>query len=348
MKPSFLLPGTRIQGRYEIEGIISSGSFGIVYLALDHETQEEVALKTLNAQASAIPEHVGRFTREGRLGRKLSHPNIVEHLDFGHIDDAEGGGLFLILELIRGLPLGDIIDTRGPLNLDEAVHVLTQVLEALHCVHCSEAIHRDLKPDNILLAAPESARVELDPVGSIAARVGVPDADTPSWQDLTRSKATLLDFGLGKFIPSSDHDFTKITTTGMAAGTLYYMSPEQIEAEKDLDYRSDIYASAMLLFRMLNGDPPYCGQMMVQLATSHLKAPPPKLPQGLDLHPINAVYERAASKRPENRFESAAAMAWALRASLDPELAKGPAPHFEPPHQPTSGQRGFWKRLFGK
>ena len=345
MKPSFLLPGTRIKGRYEIEGLISSGSFGIVYLAHDHERREDVALKTLNAQASAVPQHVGRFTREGRLGSKLSHPNIVEHLDFGLIDEEEGGGPFLILELIRGLPLGDIIDTRSRLSLEEAVHVLSHVLDALHSVHAAEAIHRDLKPDNILLAAPKGARAELDPTGSIAARVGVPDADHPTWGDLRESKVTLLDFGLGKFIPSSDHDFTKITTTGMAAGTLYYMSPEQIRAEEELDYRVDLYGAAMLLCRMLNGTPPYYGQMMVEIATSHLESPPPALPQGLDEHPIGAVYRRAASKKREARYESAEAMAWALRAAMDPELAKGPKPEFRPPHAKASSKKSLWRRL---
>ena len=347
MKASFLLPGTVIAGRYELDGIISSGSFGIVYRAIDLEAERCVALKTLNAQASAIPQHVGRFTREGRLGQKLSHPNIVPHLDFGMIDDAHGGGPFLVLELIEGLPLGDLIDMRRPLNLDEAVHVLSHVLDALHAVHCMDAIHRDLKPDNVLLAALKHPEVELDPAGSIAARVGVPEPDHPCWGDLTQTRVVLLDFGLGKFVPSADQNYTKITTTGMAAGTLYYMSPEQIRAEEALDYRADLYGAAMLLFRMLNGDPPFFGQMMVQVATHHLESPPPPLPQGLDSHPIAEVYRRAAAKKREARYVSAEAMAWALRAALNPALAQGSKPSFEPPHPPAPHKKGLWQRLFG-
>ena len=346
MKSKFFMPGTLINGRYDVQGIISSGSFGIVYRAYDQETGKAVALKTLQEQARGVPQHVGRFNREGRLGSQLSHPNIVPHLDYGLIDDALGGGPFLVLELIRGLPLGDMIDTRSPLNVHEAVHVLGCVLDALHAVHCLGAIHRDLKPDNVLVAVSEATEIAIDPAGSIAARVGVPEANDPCWSDLTQSQVTLLDFGLGKFLTSSGHDFTKITTTGMAAGTLYYMSPEQIQAEENLDYRADIYGAAMLFFRMLNGDPPYHGQMMVQVATSHLEAPAPSLPDGLDDHPVGEVYRRAAMKKREKRFNSAAEMAWRLRAALDPELADGPPPNFEPPHTPAEPDRGFWAKLF--
>jgi eukaryotic-like serine/threonine-protein kinase len=340
------MPGTRVDERYELRGVISTGSFGIVYRAHDLRTGTDVAFKTLQDQARGVPQHVGRFSREGRLGSQLSHPNIVPHLDFGAIDDDHGGGPYLVLELIHGLPLGDMIDSRGPLNLHEAVHVLSHVLDALHAVHCLGAIHRDLKPDNVLVAASEAPEIEIDPAGSIAARVGVPEATHPCWSDLTHTHVTLLDFGLGKFLTAAGHDFTKITSTGMSAGTLYYMSPEQIQAEKHLDYRADIYGAAMLLFRMLNGDPPYSGQMMVQIATSHLEAPPPSLPDGLDDHPIGAAYRRASMKKRDDRFTSAAEMAWALRAAVDPELASQPAPTFEPPHAPAEDKRSLWARLF--
>ena len=213
--------------------------------------------------------------------------------------------------------------------------------------YCMDAIHRDLKPDNVLVAARSHPEVEVDPAGSIAARVGVPEADHPCWEDLTQTRVVLLDFGLGKFVPSADQNYTKITTTGMAAGTLYYMSPEQIKAEEALDYRADIYGAAMLLYRMLNGDPPFYGQMMVQIATSHLESPPPPLPQGLDAHPIAEVYARAASKKREARFESAEAMAWALRASIDPELLRSAPPSFAPPHPPANERKGLWRRIFG-
>ncbi|MGB0591043.1 MAG: serine/threonine-protein kinase [Myxococcota bacterium] len=348
MKASFLMPGTVIDDRYQLEGIISTGSFGIVYRARDLRTQTDVAFKVLHEQARGVPQHVGRFNREGRLGSRLTHPHIVPHLDFGTIDEAHGGGPYLVLALIQGLPLGDMIDLRGPLNVQEAVHILGHVLDALHAVHCLGAIHRDLKPDNVLVALPDLPEVELDLAGSIAARVGVPEPSHPCWGDLTGAHATLLDFGLGKFLTTAGHDFTKITTTGMAAGTLYYMSPEQILAEEDLDYRADIYGAAMLFFRMLNGDPPYDGQMMVQIATSHLEAPPPSLPGGLDDHPVGAAYRRAAMKKRDQRFTSAAEMAWALRAALDPELAAQPAPTFEPPHAPAETKRSLWARLLGR
>jgi serine/threonine protein kinase len=348
MKASFLMPDTLIDGRYLVLGLISTGSFGIVYRALDKQTGTDVALKTLHEQVRGIPQHAGRFAREGRLGLQLSHPNIVPHLHFGAIDEEHGGGPYLVLTLIHGLPLGDMIDTRRPLNVPEAVHVLGHVLDALHAVHSMGAIHRDLKPDNILVAMPDAPHVEFDPAGCIAGRVGVPEATHVCWQDLTKSQVTLLDFGLGKFLPSSGHDFTKITTTGMTAGTLYYMSPEQIRAEKNLDYRTDIYGAAMLLFRMLNGDPPYNGQMMVQIGTSHLEAPAPSLPDGLDDHPIGAAYRQAAMKNRDERFTSAAEMAWALRAAIDPNLAAQPSPTFEPPHAPAEPEPGFWARLFSR
>ena len=204
--------------------------------------------------------------------------------------------------------------------------------------------------DAAALLGPPESHVPIDPHGSIAGRVGVPESTDPVWRDLTGAQVTLLDFGLGKFLTSSGHDFTKITTTGMAAGTLYYMSPEQIQADKDLDYRADIYGASMLLFRMLNGDPPYDGQMMLQIATSHLEAPPPSLPDGLDAHPIGAVYRQGAMKKRDERYISAAAMAYALRAAVDPALAAQPTPAFRSPTgaEPKAAKRGLWARLFGR
>ena len=346
MKHQFLPVDAVIDGRYRVLGVISTGSFGVVYRVHDREDDKEVALKTLHVIARGVPEHVARFHREARLGAQLDHPNIVPHLSSGELSQAQGGGPYLTLDLVHGLPLGDLVDARGRLSAEEAVHILGHVLDALDAVHNLGAIHRDLKPDNVLLAAPGGATEPIDPAGSIAARVGVPEADDATWADLTRSKVTLLDFGLGKFLPIEDREVEKITTTGMGAGTVHYMSPEQIQAKRDLDYRTDLYGAAMLLFRMLDGEPPYAGKMMIEVANQHLKSPPPALPEDLDNELLDGVYRRAARKKRDERYTSAAEMAWFLRAAVDPSLAAATPPTFSPP--PPLRPTGFWSRLFGR
>lgn len=336
-------PGDTVDGRYVVRGVISMGSFGVVYRVRDEEADEDVALKTLHELAVGVPEHVARFEREARLGAELDHPNIVPHLRSGTLDLEHGGGPYLILALVQGLPLGDLIDHRGGLRVDEVVHILAGVLDALDAVHQLGAIHRDLKPDNILLAPRDQAAVAVDMDGSIAARVGVPEPEDPAWSDLSQSTVTLLDFGLGKFLPVGERSVRKLTRTGMSAGTLYYMSPEQVQGRKDVDYLADLYGAAMLLFRMLDGDPPYAGEPMIEVATKHLKAPPPDLPGDLNEAPIGRVYRRAAAKKRKDRYASAAEMAWSLRAAISAELAKTPPPIFKPP--PEVRPTGLWARL---
>jgi len=341
-----LEPGALVDGRYELLGVISSGNFGVVYRAHDQVAGEDVALKVLRNVAAGIPEHVARFDREARLGSELEHPNIVPHLAYGVLSEALGGAPYLVLALIRGLPLGDLVDARGSLSAPEAVHVLGHVLDALDAVHHLGAIHRDLKPDNILLAAPAGAEVPMDPEGSIAGRVGVPEANSSIWQDLTRCPVTLLDFGLGKFLATEHRDVIQLTAEGMSAGTLYYMSPEQIRARRDVDYRADLYGAAMLLFRMLDGEPPYASTVMLEVAEGHLHKGPPALPDDLDGGPLGRVYRRAAAKKRGGRYASAAEMAWALRAAIDPTKLATPPPVFEAP--PPVKSTGFWARLFGR
>ena len=344
MKPQFLPTDTVVDGRYRVLGLISTGSFGVVYRVADVSEGGEVALKTLHVTAKGVPEHVARFHREARLGSMLDHPNIVPHLASGHMDPDQGGSPYLILRLVQGLPLGDLVDERGHLTAAEAVHVLGHVLDALDAVHRIGAIHRDLKPDNILLAAPGGELRPIDPGGSIAGRVGAPEVDDGVWCDLTRCPVTLLDFGLGKFLDVGDEDIAKITTTGLGAGTLHYMSPEQIRGRRDVDYRADIYGAAMLLFRMLDGAPPHASKMMLEVARKHLEEAPPALPRGLEAAPLGRVYRRAAAKKPLQRYGSAAEMAWALRAAIDPALATPAPPAFAPP--PPLRPRGLWARLF--
>lgn len=346
MRAQILEIGTVVDQRFEILGTISSGNFGVVYRVLDRTQGTEAALKVLHRTALNIPNHVARFEREARLGKELDHPNIVPHLTSGRLDEALGGGPYLILALIRGLPLGDLIDARGHLSAAEAVHILGHVLDALDAVHRLGAIHRDLKPDNILLAAAPEHLVPIDAAGSIAGRVGVPEAHTGAWRDLTRCPVTLLDFGLGKFLATEDRDEVMLTAEGMAAGTLYYMSPEQVRARPDVDYRADLYGAAMLLFRMLDGDPPYASNVMLEVADGHLNQAPPALPDDLNLGLLGGVYRKAAAKKRDYRYASAAEMAWALRAANDPVLAAKPPPVFKPP--PPLKPMGLWSRLFGR
>ncbi|MDP6946614.1 MAG: serine/threonine-protein kinase, partial [Myxococcota bacterium] len=240
MNFDLLKPDTMVAGRFRIRGVVSTGSFGIVYRARDLERDEDVALKVLHRHALDMPDQVARFDREARLGDALDHPHIVKLLNAGEFTRRKRVCQYLALELIAGLPLGDLIDARGCLGPEETVHILAITLDALDAVHRLGAIHRDLKPDNIIVEVPAGCAVPVQIEGSIAGRVGVPELDAPVWRDLTRCEVKLLDFGLGKFLAVGDREITKVTATGTAAGTLYYMSPEQIQARKTVDYRADL------------------------------------------------------------------------------------------------------------
>ncbi len=319
-----------------MRGEIASGAFGVVFYATDREDGDaDVALKTVRPEVFSRPKLVERFLQEIAICQRLRHPHTARVRASGrHLVGPRGPELpYLVLDLVRGLPLGVVVDKRGPLDDQEAVHVLGALLASLAEAHGLGIVHRDLKPNNILIEARESRVGELGAGDTVAERLGVPGPLDRTWADVTDHGVKVVDFGLGKIIAGSGRRSKALTTLGKAAGTPHYMSPEQVRGGRDVGYRADLYGVGMLLYRVLAARPAFRGSIG-EIALSQLRDPPPPLPEPWTDHPLSEVYERATQKAPEDRYSSANEMGWALRCAVDPALASAPAPAFEPPPPP--------------
>jgi serine/threonine-protein kinase len=344
--------GTVLDGRYLIISQIGEGAFGVVYRARELETGQDVAIKTLRTAAAQVQELVARIAREVEICAQLSHPNTARLLNYGLMLRPDLGFEvpYLVFELVQGLPLGEVLVARGKLRLEEAVHVLAETLDSLHEAHLSGILHRDLKPNNVLIEAPEALRTTPAEEGPPHARLGIPAPSDAAWADVTSLGVKVVDFGLGKILlPSgSQSGQHRLTADGTMAGTAHYMAPEQAQGAKDIDFRADVYGVTMLLYQLLTGTLPYDGGGPVAVAMRHINEPLPPLGPPYDGQPIAEVYLRGGAKRREDRFASAAEMAWALRCCVEPALARGSQPPFKRPRRDT-GKRvslGLFSKLF--
>ena len=235
------LLGTVLAGRYELTEVIGSGGMGTVFRGHQLGVGRDVAVKILNPVPLDDYEHVaGLFFREARAICQLSHPNTIRLFDFGRTSDNE---LYITMELVRGKSLSELI-REGGLELYEAVHIGHQLAEALMEAHDQGIIHRDIKPDNVLV-------------------------EEKVW-DKRFSK--ILDFGIARVIGQS----SEAQSPTLRFGTPLYMSPEQILG-KQSDARTDIYMLGALLFECLTGHPPYIAKTAVDVCLKHLDAPVPAL-----------------------------------------------------------------------
>lgn len=272
--------GRVLLGRYRIRGLIGEGGMGKVYLAEQRigMTTRHVAIKTLRPELSGNAHVAGRFLRECEIVSQLHHPNTVQFFDFGELD---GGELFIVMEHLNGEDLGSILEREGPLELKRIDRLLIQIAGSLYEAHQLGVVHRDLKPDNILLLE----------------RAGQPDF------------VKVLDFGIARHAPSAGSgdeaaERTKLTMQGMVLGTPPYMSPEQFR-DDELDARSDLYSLGVILYEMLTGRLPFEAKTPWEWANRHLSEPPLGLEQlergrALPNHRQDAVM-RALSKSADDR-----------------------------------------------
>ncbi|MGQ9927812.1 MAG: protein kinase domain-containing protein [Chloroflexaceae bacterium] len=268
------LIGRRL-GRYEIRAELGRGGMARVYRGVDTQLQRPVAIKILAAQLSLDPEYIRRFEREATTAANLRHPAIVTIYDVGE----EEGLHYIAMEYVAGRSLNAMLEERTILGLGYAVSLLDPVARALDYAHALGAVHRDVKPHNILI-----------------------DHD---------GRVLLTDFGIAQ---TPDSDGERLTRTGLFMGTPEYISPEQAEARR-VDGRSDLYALAVVAYEIITGRVPFSGTAP-QLIVAHAQLPPPPpssllphLPQELD-----AVLTKALAKRPEERFASGLELVEALRA----------------------------------
>ena len=296
------LIGRVIDGKYAVVDRIGSGAMGNIYKAEHKALAKVVALKVLHRHLVREESHIKRFHREARAASRLSHPNCITVLDFGQTND---GFFYIAMEYLPGRDLNRILFEEGPLAPERAVHIATQVLDALDEAHSNGVIHRDLKPENIMI---EKLRSDPDFV-------------------------KVLDFGIAKIqdFSGQNRDSSFKTATGMVFGTPEYMSPEQIRGE-ELDGRSDLYSLGVVLYQVLSGVLPFQGESVLEVATAHLSQQPvPLRERRRDLPPaLCAVVERLMAKRREDRYENAmavkAALVQALAATQKPEVVARPEP----------------------
>jgi serine/threonine-protein kinase len=292
--PPDALVGRRIH-KYDIVRVIGRGGMGTVYEALNTAIGKRVAMKFVDAGTVQNKDAVARFQREAQAASAVESAHIVEIFDSGTSED---GVPYIVMELLRGEDLGHRIKRCGRLDLGEAIHVTAQILRGLHRAHKAGIIHRDLKPDNIFL-------VDRD--------------DDPNF-------AKILDFGISKVRRSGDTPVHTLTRQGTVLGTPFYMSPEQAQAQADVDGRADLWSVGAILYECLTGRPPYTGatyeQVIVNICMNDaddVRAFNPGVPEA-----IAQVIARALARDREERFPDARIFLDALRAAAGGAVSSRP------------------------
>jgi eukaryotic-like serine/threonine-protein kinase len=278
-------------GSYSIVGEIGRGGMGAVYLGTHAVLDQLAAIKVLLPDQDD-PSMVERFLNEARATARLRHPHIVQVIDCAKNAD---GQAYIIMEYLRGESLRSYLARRGPLGQRTAFLSLIgfQTAEALASAHAQGVIHRDVKPDNIYLAAR-----------------------TPSGTEVA---VKVLDFGIAK-IAAETRRGGSVTRSGLVIGTPLYMSPEQCRSFRDVDTRSDIYALGCIIFEMFAGRPPFDGDNAVGLISAHLVDVPPELTEIVPGVPpeLSRLVARMLAKRPDARPASMSEVAQVLSAHCDP------------------------------
>src|SRR5689334_1372972 len=277
--------GELIADRYELEELVGTGGMSSVYRAHDSLLERHVALKVMHEQLLGEGEHVERFRREARLAAQLSHPNIVTVIDRGE----QEGRQFIVFEYVEGENLKALVEREAPLAEREAIKLALQVADGLAFAHAHGLVHRDVKPQNVLLTEDGRAKV--------------------------------TDFGIARSI-DVQHGLTQ---TGTVMGTSDYISPEQARGGQ-VDASSDIYSLGAVLYELLTGDVPFPGDNFVSVAMRHINDPPPSVRERRpELSPrVDAAIRKAMAKDPDDRFPTMEAFAAELRAALgEPDGAPG-------------------------
>lgn len=276
--------------RYRIERTIGRGGMATVYLAHDIRHDRQVAIKVLRPDLAAT---LGgeRFLREIRIAAKLTHPHILPLHDSGE----EAGLLYYVMPYIEGESLREKLNREGELPIPEAVHLLRDVADALASAHKQGIVHRDIKPDNVLLS---------------------------------EGHALVTDFGVAKAVTEARAGGEAgLTTFGMAVGTPAYMSPEQAAGDPNIDHRADLYALGAMAYEMLTGRPPFEGDSPQTILAAHISEAPRPLTELRDAlpAPLTEVVMRCLEKHPADRFQSAAELRSALDVLATPSGAITPA-----------------------
>jgi len=280
-------PGDLIADRYELEELIGTGGMSSVFRAHDRQLERRVAIKILHQHYADDPEYLERFRREARAVARLSHPNIVTVIDRGDDD----GRQYIVFEHVDGENLKELVLRTGRLPVRRALELGLAVADGLAFAHDHGLVHRDVKPQNVLLSNEGEVKV--------------------------------TDFGIARSL----HVEHGVTQTGTVLGTGEYLAPEQAGG-RPVSPATDVYSLGVVLWELLAGEVPFVGENFVAVALRHVNEPPPSLRERRpDVSPrLDAAVERALAKDPARRFPSMAAFAQELRACLAEAEGEAPQP----------------------
>ncbi len=269
-------PQQVLSGRYRVLRKIGGGGMADVYLCEDLTLGRRVALKVLLSRFLDDPNFVERFRREAKAAAGLNHANLVSIYDWGEVD----GTYFIVMEYVEGETLKDLVRRRGRLGGSEAVHISLQLLAALEFAHRTGIVHRDIKPQNVMLDRDGNAKV--------------------------------TDFGIARAADSG------MTEAGSILGTAQYLAPEQARGQR-VDERSDLYSVGIVLYEMLTGTVPFKGDSAVTVALKHVNemaAEPAQLVPGMP-YALNQIVLKAIAKDPDQRYQTAEQFARDLRSAQE-------------------------------
>src|SRR3954452_18156603 len=281
-RPSSAMIGTVLSGRYRLEAKLGSGGMSTVYLARDQTLDRQVAVKVMHREMSEQKEQLERFRQEARAVAKVSHPKLVSVIDAGE----DGGHPYIVFEYVEGETLKQRIGREGALDPQEAIAYAIEIARGLSVAHGRRMVHRDIKPQNILIDA--------------------------------EGRAKLTDFGISRQLEQDG-----MTATGRVLGTTDYVAPEQAMG-RGADPRSDIYSLGVVLYEMLVGQVPFQADSQVGVAMKHVNEELPDVqPRRPELSAAAAlVVERATAKDPNERYQNVAEMIDDLETALEVEAAR--------------------------
>jgi serine/threonine protein kinase len=277
-------PGQILAGKYRIERVLGQGGMGVVLAALHLQLEERVAIKLMLAEAAFNAEAVGRFVREARAAARLESAHVAKVSDVGTLED---GRPYMVMEYLDGQDLSQVLQSTGPLLVQDAVDYLLQASEAIAEAHSIGIIHRDLKPSNLFLTRRRDRSLHIK----------------------------VLDFGISKLVSTSSQSENAMTRTSTMMGSPLYMSPEQMTSVKDVDSRSDIWALGVILFEFVTGSPPFMADTLPQVCALVLQStdPPASSRRGGVSPELDAIIHRCLAKNPADRFQNVAELAVALQ-----------------------------------
>ena len=279
-----IMKGQKISDRYQIIKSIGEGGMANVYLAYDTILDRNVAVKVLRGDLANDEKFVRRFQREALSASSLTHPNIVEVYDVGE----DNGQYYIVMEYVEGKHLKNLLKKRGKLTISEVIDIMLQITDGMSVAHDSYIIHRDIKPQNIMI--------------------------------LENGLVKIMDFGIAMAMNS-----TQLTQTNSVMGSVHYIPPEQANG-KGSTLQSDIYSMGIVMYELLTGSLPYKGDNAVEIALKHLKEPLPSIRDELPNIPqsIENIIIKATAKNPKNRYTDAREMHNDLLTCLDEDRKNEP------------------------